>query len=597
MELAQGRQASPLIPVSLLFVFAFSLFIWSWNTWPDILIDFGRELYIPWQLSLGKVLYADIAHFNGPLSQYFHALLFKWLGVSITTLFISNFTVVLVLTVIIFKIFSTFSSQINGFIVALLFLVVFSFNQYVLIGNYNFIAPYSHEITHGIFLCFVLLFVFLKHTQIKSAYGVPTMGALTGLIFLTKSEVFFAIYFAAVAGLILCSLADRKPLKGTVKILGIYSVLSTIPPFIAFILFNLTSDTSTGGMNIFTGYSSLFIQDLTSQTFYKYVGNFHVVGDSILEMVKGFFILSSMIVFLSLPIYLLDNKEKPSPSITYPFIILIFFGLLFLTRDYIEIKLIIRGFPILIVGIIIFFLARTIKHKSLDPNTIFLITFSLFSLFLLLKIIFHTRTHHYGFALAMPATITIAYFLIHHVPEKAATNRMSQQTLTTAFYALIFLFSIWHIQLSSSWFDKKSVISGTTEEPIKTGIRGLYVNAALAEIQKSSHKGETLAVFPEGVMINYLLRMENPTPFINLMPPELIMFKEQRIFKHYMDNPPDLIALVHKDTTEYGFRYFGTDYGTIFTQWIDNNYEAVSLIGDMPLKNNRFGILLYRKKT
>jgi hypothetical protein len=64
-----------------------------------------------------------------------------------------------------------------------------------------------------------------------------------------------------------------------------------------------------------------------------------------------------------------------------------------------------------------------------------------------------------------------------------------------------------------------------------------------------------------------------------------------------MDNPPDLIALVHKDTTEYGFRYFGTDYGTIFTQWIDNNYEAVSLIGDMPLKNNRFGILLYRKKT
>jgi len=28
---------------------------WTWRKWPDILVDFGRELYVPWQRVAGKV--------------------------------------------------------------------------------------------------------------------------------------------------------------------------------------------------------------------------------------------------------------------------------------------------------------------------------------------------------------------------------------------------------------------------------------------------------------------------------------------------------------------------------------------------------------
>ena len=34
--------------------------IWSWGTWPDPTIDFGRELYVPWRLTHGDVLYRSI---------------------------------------------------------------------------------------------------------------------------------------------------------------------------------------------------------------------------------------------------------------------------------------------------------------------------------------------------------------------------------------------------------------------------------------------------------------------------------------------------------------------------------------------------------
>src|SRR5436190_23730318 len=55
---------------------------WSWGSWPDPLIDFGRELYTPWQLSQGKVLYRDVASFYGPLSPYVNVVWFKLFGVS-----------------------------------------------------------------------------------------------------------------------------------------------------------------------------------------------------------------------------------------------------------------------------------------------------------------------------------------------------------------------------------------------------------------------------------------------------------------------------------------------------------------------------------
>ncbi|MDH3346626.1 MAG: hypothetical protein OEM02_00800 [Desulfobulbaceae bacterium] len=66
-------------PVALAVLFCF-LAIETWRKWPNFYVDFGRELYIPWQLSKGKVLYKDIAHLFGPLSQYISAILFKFFG-------------------------------------------------------------------------------------------------------------------------------------------------------------------------------------------------------------------------------------------------------------------------------------------------------------------------------------------------------------------------------------------------------------------------------------------------------------------------------------------------------------------------------------
>jgi uncharacterized membrane protein len=85
---------------------------WSWGTWPDPLIDFGRELYVPWQLTAGKVLYRDIAHLNGPLSPYLNALWFKLLGVSLRSLVVGNIAIWVLLVWMLYRILVEIGSRV-----------------------------------------------------------------------------------------------------------------------------------------------------------------------------------------------------------------------------------------------------------------------------------------------------------------------------------------------------------------------------------------------------------------------------------------------------------------------------------------------------
>src|SRR5262249_47175908 len=87
--------------------------------------------------------------------------------------------------------------------------------------------------------------------------------------------------------------------------------------------------------------------------------------------------------------------------------------------------------------------------------------------------------------------------------------------------------------------------------------QGEAVDAALHQLDRAS--GSTLAVMPEGVMLNYLTRRESPLRVVNLMPPELMTFGEDEILRSLELAPPDLILLVHIDVREYGYPAFGSD--------------------------------------
>jgi len=123
-------------------------------------------------------------------------------------------------------------------------------------------------------------------------------------------------------------------------------------------------------------------------------------------------------------------------------------------------------------------------------------------------------------------------------------------------------------------------------------LRGELVIKALEVFPEMIEEGQTLAVLPEGVMLNFLLRRPNPTPYTNFMPTEVVFFGDAGMLEAFKAHPPDWISLVHKDTSEFGFRFFGQDYGQELFAWIMEAYQPVGVVGSIPLKDDRYGILL-----
>src|SRR5262245_36624319 len=137
----------------LLIAGCFVLFAWlSWRTWPDVLVDFGHELYIPWRMSQGEALYDDIPFTMGPLSQSVNALLFRVFGVSLGTLIWANLAILGLIVVLLYWLFRRPGTRASATAVVVFFLAVFPFAQYAVIGNYNYVCPYRHEVTHGLAL-------------------------------------------------------------------------------------------------------------------------------------------------------------------------------------------------------------------------------------------------------------------------------------------------------------------------------------------------------------------------------------------------------------------------------------------------------------
>ena len=115
-------------------------------------------------------------------------------------------------------------------------------------------------------------------------------------------------------------------------------------------------------------------------------------------------------------------------------------------------------------------------------------------------------------------------------------------------------------------------------------------------VTANSKPGATLNVMPEGIMLNYLARRPSTTRYVNYMPTEFRLFGEEAILSALEAAPPDWIALVEKETSEYGVHYFGLAFGQTVGQWIAGHYAGASLIGSPPFVDGRFGILLMKKK-
>ena len=588
-------------PSILVFVGSYMLHL-SWFKWPDLLIDYGRELYVPWQITQGKVLYADLNHLYGPLSHYLNAFLFQVFGVGLSTLAYFNICLVILLSFIIYDLFKSIFGDFIATLVGICFLVLFAFPQYVGISNYNFVCPYSHEITYGIFLFFLAVFIFRKFLAEPKLVFAALIGFILGLIFLTKVEIFIAGFTSILSGLIFVfwQLKPPNPRKHIFNLIFFFF----LPIITFFIYFSFYMSIFDAFNSVIASYKNLFVGDLVNNVFYLWVSGFDNPLKNIalmFEQAGGYVILLIFTIMIS---YLFTRFKNN--ALKYIWILSVFalvFVITFLDIFRINWQGIARPYPIFLFLFFAFLMINLIlkrKDKTFVAKYLPFVSLTLFSFLLLLKMILNVHIYHYGFALAMPASLVIVAVLFYYIPMWF--SRWGNKTVTMSFMGLFLILAMfYYFNITKQFYGLKNYAVGEGRDRFLTfdarlSNRGPIIHETLQYIEKAMLKSDTFIVLPESVMLNYLSRRNNPIRFFEFTPNFVRAMGEENILNAISLSRPSFIILSEVDTSEHGARYFGKNYALNLYAWIAKSYDKIVQIGAEPLTGKGFGIIIAKRK-
>jgi Dolichyl-phosphate-mannose-protein mannosyltransferase len=552
---------------------------WSWRKWPDPIIDFGRELYVPWQITRGRVLYRDIASLFGPLSSYVNALWFSVFGVSLRTLVFCNLAIFAAMTAAIYDLVRRSTDRVTAMTASLAVLLLFGFAQYGGLGNYNFVTPYSHEATHGLALCVALIICLHRGFTTRHAIFVALAGLSFGLAQLTKPEISLAATTVAVVGFVGAWTIDALPRRSLATTIPIFIVAAAVAPVLFFLYFLQHMPVHEALRAVAGAWAPTFVPGIADNNFYRMGMGLTQPWTNALRMVTVFAVIALFFAALAgacsrnnralqlamagVGIYLAQSGRYP-PAL--PLI----------------------GLTALIVFTVLLLRARGDHESAL--RVLPLVMWSALAIVLLSKMFLNARLNHYGFYLALPVAVSTVALIGYAIPSELARRFSIQASRKFRQLALFTLAgaAVPFMAHTNAWYRTRVVQVGFGPDRIwASNAQGMFppdaVQTALEDLSARTPT-TSFAVLPEGVMMNYLLRRESPLRVLTVMPPEILAFGEDEVLKSLAAAPPDVVVLLQRDVTEYGYPTFGTapSYGQRTMEWIKARYQVARTIGTAP---------------
>jgi|GEM_PF-343460 len=656
MSLFIRRWSGPILIAATAAVMA----AYTWGTWPDPIVDFGKEVYLAWQLSLGARLYTDVAYHLGPLSPYLNAAVFRIFGPTLATLEWFNLFLVAVTTVLLYTLIRRFAGALAASASGFTFVTLFAFTHYTGIADYNYISPYDHAHTHGLLLGLFGLLLSARYKRSRQLWPLLAAGFVLGLTFLTRAELFLA----AAAGMATLLLRHDPilptPSPGTQRegrgeglpplSLSVLSPQSSVLLLLSFLTPLLFAFLTLGLPGLLGSWPSVLAGSVVGNRFYRDSMGTLDLAASLWRLTRWSFCWAMIVLPASVAGSLLQKSRMGSPSSPSPctqgegwgggafFIVLsatfaLWGGAIAFLSGYLQDPA--DAFaPLPLAVVVCLFLGRNprrTKEKKnphphpnpppeyrergeedkasvpgassalsvLSPQSSVLpafYAFAIYSLVLLGKIFLNARIYHYGFVLAMPATLLVI----------AVGIGWTRPPVRAAVFGALAITIIAHLYLANGLMNQQVYVVGSGPNQFRADERGRMVNDILQFLQQSAHPGQTLAVMPEGAMLNFLSGLPNSTPYWSFNPPYAFFAPGQgeaagqaRILASIKAHPPDWIILIAKDHSEFsdtgGHYYFGRDFGRDIDAFVDKNYAPVAVMGQPRFTPNGFGMILLRR--
>lgn len=569
-------KASRLLDLALLGALGLLLLWWSWGKWPDVLVDFGQQLYVPWQLASGKVLYRDLAYLNGPLSPYAHTLLFRLFGPGLRVLVIANVVLLGVLVVVLHALLAGIGGRVSAGLACATFLLVFAFGQQLPIGNYNFVTPYAYEITHGVLLALAAVLFLGRYAQRGRLRDLAACGLCVGLTCLTKPEILVATVGAVSAGLVLTLwLCHPSGARRSVAV-AVFAGALVAPVLVAVALLALALPLPEALADALGGLRWVLAPVVGGSRFYQAKMGLLDPSGALRTSARWTAFYGLWIGGAALLGALLPARVATARGAAVGLFLGLLAGLLF-WRDQIPWTQALFPLPLFMLAACGAFIAAALRaeDRAQRARLVSAATLALLSLLLLAKIVLRVRPSHYGFALAMPATLLLIVvvwdWLLRAAPRAAGARRL----LHAAFLAALVAFAAAQLRTTASFFARKTVPVGSGADAFWADARGNDVVRILGELATHVPPGATLAAVPDGPIINYLARRPSSWPHLLINPTAVGMYGEKAMLANLVQAPPDFILLIDWPMQEFGVAGFGDGYGEQLAAWIGANYRVV----------------------
>ncbi len=530
--------------------------LWTWRRWADPIVDFGGEAYLAWRLSEGDVLYRDLANFIGPLASYTQALWMTLFGVSLTTVAFTGLVQLALVLALLYRLCARLASPFAASAASISFVVLCALALHSGAGNYNFIWPYSQDLPLAFALslgAFECAHAWLQRPRASLAVAI---GVCLGMVVLTKVETTVALAAGLGALLAAAPLNARDKLRYA----GMALAGAAAPVTLAVGLLALAMPVGQSISGALGSWPHALRGEAGDFPLYRIAMGlepleFHLTR--IAAWGAGTTLCVALIVWTA-------RRWGALAALAL--------GTLLGAGAVVRLEMKDALYPLS------FYMFAALAHaywtRGARAHGALRVGWCAFALLLLLRMALNARVEFYGFALAAPGVVVLVLALLDWIPaQRAETSRAVRAGLAPLVLALI----TGHLFAMAQGRRWNTLELGAGADRMLVSPRGQFLPEALAWVEERCPERGSLLVLPEGALLNYLARRRGPTRHFNFMPPELVMFGEQAMLAELQHSPPDVILLVHRDTTEYGAPYFGRDYGEALMEWVKANYRASKL--------------------
>lgn len=552
--------------ITILFLFLSFIFFEKSG---DLIIDCGREAYFPLEVLKGKVLYKDIFNIFAPLSYQLNAFLYSIWGVNLAVLNIAGLVNAYITLLTVYLISRTLTKPVNSVVICFTIMILCFFKTFI----HNFIFPYSYAIVYAVSF-FVISVLFSIYYFIKSKpWLIICAFFFMGASFASKYE--FALFLL----LLILIILFFKPL----------SKLNILMCFISFLAVPLTS------------FTILFFQGLS---FADFVNSMHLIikfastkaYNTFLYNAAGFyfnyahnkqhlfyttysaplFFKLFIIVYITLfsinIIFKGDEKIKNFINIFAIFFFIAKIMNLPQLRCFIKDSFPFIGYTTVIIAVVTILYLKFSKIIELkDKIFLFLVITALIASS---KAIFYVDIDSYGAFLILLPVVVNFIFILDYLPK--LVKFIDKKALQYTFIVMI-------ISTAAIFLTRELKIIKILTYPIITERgtiysikqRGIVFHNTLSFINNEIPKKSTLLVVPEGLLINFLSERSTYNKFYCLIPNHIETFGEDNIVRVLKNNLPDYIITDNVDSSWYGYKYFGIDYGFKINSLITKNYTFI----------------------